>query len=70
MGDIERRLLIGVSRDEMRVQRGLHVAEHRIVDPNRAGLGEQGVAERSHIRKKLRSSEWIEIIQMGYDRIG
>lgn len=65
MSYIERRLFIGISRHEMRMQCGLQIAEHRIVDSQRTRLGEQGIAEGRHIREKLGSGKRVEIVQMG-----
>ena len=64
------RILGGVAWDDVRMQRWLDVTEDLVVDALRAGLGEHGIAERSHVVEKLPSRVPGQRVEIGGDRIG
>ncbi len=62
--------LVVEARDDVRVQRGIQVAEDRVVDAHRARDREHRVAQRRHVGQESGALRAREGIQRGHDRVG
>ena len=61
--------LVGIARVDVRVQRRLEIAEDGVVDPQRPGRREHGIAEPAEVRQEPVALGRAQRVQMRHDRI-